>query len=573
MKSFKLGTKMNVMFSCTIVLLTTVIMTVASIQIKEGIKKETLERVKSNLILAYRYIDEKYKGNWMLKDGMIYKGETQINGDNQLVDEIGKMIGGTVTIFQNDTRVATNIILHGQRAIGTTAPKPVVNKVLKEGGTFFREVEILGEWYQAAYMPIKSHNGEIIGMFYVGIPQKHVNTVVSSLFRMLLLSAVAVLAIAASVTVWFTRHIRVRLDAVSKALQQAGEGDFTVTLNDGARDEIGQIVESYNKMRDNLSELLARVTAASEQVAAAAEELTASAEQTVLSTEQVSAGIQEVANRADIQSSKTDATAASMEQMAKGVASIVDRSTAIADLSVHMIAQAEDGGKSVEKTVEQMNAIQQSVLQSEKVIRSLQERSKEIESIVNIINQIAEQTNLLALNAAIEAARAGEHGAGFAVVADEVRKLAEQSQESTKQIAHLIARIQQDIENTAQIMGDVIQNVQSGMNTSQETSQKFHVILKNTKTISAQLEDVSASVQQLSAGIQELDSTITELAATAEKTMETSKEMAASAEEQVASMEEITSSAQSLANLSETLQEIAQTFHIVPKEASRFKQS
>ncbi len=92
------------------------------------------------------------------------------------------------------------------------------------------------------------------------------------------------------------------------------------------------------------------------------------------------------------------------------------------------------------------NSLELESFMSEALVSSelLADKSKEVSSVVSLIEDIADQTNLLALNAAIEAARAGESGRGFAVVADEVRKLAERTQKAIKDIEMAVRSMQQE---------------------------------------------------------------------------------------------------------------------------------
>ncbi|CAM4192516.1 methyl-accepting chemotaxis protein [Bacillus luti] len=144
---------------------------------------------------------------------------------------------------------------------------------------------------------------------------------------------------------------------------------------------------------------------------------------------------------------------------------------------------SNEGKESVHRLLIVINKLGEQSQRTSNSMNHLSERSKEIEQIVEVIQNIAAQTNLLALNASIEAARAGEHGKGFAVVANEVRKLAESTAESTKNIGNLTKKIQEEIEKAYENTKDNLHLVDEGVEMSADTNARIENILIMIQTL------------------------------------------------------------------------------------------
>jgi methyl-accepting chemotaxis protein len=162
-----------------------------------------------------------------------------------------------------------------------------------------------------------------------------------------------------------------------------------------------------------------------------------------------------------------------MTELSRTVSQNADRAREASELASSLTRTAEESGEAMTHATQSMEEITTS--------------SKQISSIVGLIDDIAFQTNLLALNASVEAARAGDAGRGFAVVAVEVRRLAQSAAKASADIKKLIERSNEKVQGGSRFV-DVVAN-------------KMREMLAGVRASSGLVEQIAGDSQHQAASI------------------------------------------------------------------------
>ncbi|MBQ1415883.1 MAG: HAMP domain-containing protein, partial [Selenomonas sp.] len=311
-------------------------------------------------------------------------------------------------------------------------------------------------------------------------------------------------------------------------------------------DEIGSLTQAFNTMSGSLRDLIRQMAMTSEQVAASSEELTANAQQSADASVHVAETVGDVVNNVAQQLSDINTAKGSVDGVYHDIANMSEKAKQITTASHQTADAAKRGADLMEEAIRKMGTIEESVLASSAVVKTLGENSQQIGQIVEAISSIAEQTNLLSLNAAIEAARAGEQGRGFAVVADEVRKLAAESQESAEQIKERIASIQNETARAVESMQNGTQEVTLGTKAIRDVGEQFEDIMSKVDSINVQMNEINSAVSQVSTGAEQIVTAVDAIDSVSQKTSDSMQTISSATEEQSASNEEIAAASQAL---------------------------
>lgn len=384
---------------------------------------------------------------------------------------------------------------------------------------------------------------------------------VSSVKNMMLVWSLISLLLAILIGMFMSRMITRPISLLVEGAKKIASGDLTqedIGVNNS--DEISELANSFNIMKQNLQQLIDEVRLNAQQVSVTSEELSASADATNLATQYITIGMQEVAAGAEKQVSTVIQSVESAEEITKGMNKATESIQSVANLTIVANEKATLGNDVVNKTIDQMKLVQDSAMESAEVVHTLSNKSKEIGHIIELITKVASQTDLLALNAAIEAARAGEQGKGFAVVADEVRKLAVQSADAAGQIRQLIEEIQEESEKAVRSMNNGTEVVKEGLKLVSQTGDSFQNILGAIQQVAAESHEVAAIVNQIHSDTQIVAEGMKEARDIVEQSSVSIQNVAASTEEQNATMEEVSSSAEGLSEMAQNLYKVINKF-------------
>jgi methyl-accepting chemotaxis protein len=332
---------------------------------------------------------------------------------------------------------------------------------------------------------IQTANGRVKAM------QTKLTLVLVSFIVVLIASILLLVTTSLSIIKGLNKATHVALDLAE------GEGDLTKRMGFTAKDEIGVLGRSIDKLLTALGGMIKQIQNSGVTLNQSSRELAALAEEMSESITNIQSRANGVAAAAEEMSINMNTVASAVEEAAVNVSTVAESTTSIVEAGKEIAANTRNARTMTGEAVIRTNS-------SYELISALGDAAQEIGRVTETITEISAQTNLLALNATIEAARAGEAGKGFAVVANEIKELAKQTAGATVEINTKIQGIQDST-------GKTVKEIQEILGIINQVNTIVEAIASSVENQAETTNAIAETIEQASIGIQEVASNVSEI--------------------------------------------------------------
>ena len=535
------------MIGCIPMIAAIVALTVyASAKMKNELIDSTYLRLKACSTSVEQYF------TWDIREDILEKDDISYQFIDSLQEEHIEQ-----TLFMGDERFITSIVDEDGKRIEGTKADPKVWETVKAGNDYMADgVKINGERYYVYYMPVRSDDGEILGMAFSGERESAVRNAISGMLRSLVLLAGCMIVLFTAILVYLSFKIRKPLLATAEYIDCVANGDLSGNLEvKSVIREVTTLIRASAALKDKLNSIVTEVDGHATQLDNNMESLN-------VLTSASSKGANQIRQAIDELSKTAVSLAENVQSVNAGMMEMGDNVTAIHSETVTLNENSDKMDHANRNASESMNLVLTSSHTSSAIIEEMivqvkatNEAIASISKAVELISDITSQTNLLSLNASIEAARAGLAGRGFAVVATEIKQLADQSSQGAAAIKNIADDILEKSNKSVELterMRVLAEKEQADIGSAKTGFDTLSQIIEANVATAGTIAEKTKNLEELK---QTIINNITELSAISEENAASNEEVTANVSSIAESIDRISEDTGMIKKVSAALEE------------------